>query len=455
MKISRWLLYAGASVALGSVGQSSASEPTADRLGKDLTPVGAERQGTATGIPPWTGGSITAPANWKRGEPRPNPYDAERPLVSISAANVEQYKDRLTPGQIELIKGLKGYRMDVYPAKRNCGYPADYYARTQKNIGYSKLAENGHDLAAAQTASVPFPIPSNGAEVVWNHKLRWQGEGLSWRMVGVASPKDPSSAAEVNVANEHIMFPMGIPKNKDVAGAGGVEGLFVNPYVAPASIAGDATLSRSYLNKAADIWLYFSSQRRVRRAPTYTYDAPVTNAENLLTVDQYQMFSGRMDRYDFKLLGKKEIYVPYNWYSVNSTKNKISEVAGPQYLSREKVRYEAHRVWVVEATVKPSARHTFPRRVLYVDEDSWSIVHQDMFDGQGKVQRVMESGVFMAWEIPACIQQTYVSYDLSSGRYLVDRLPAEQPEADLLAVREGRLDESQFDPEGLRRTTKR
>jgi hypothetical protein len=62
------------------------------------------------------------------------------------------------------------------------------------------------------------------------------------------------------------------------------------------------------MNAASEAWLYFPGQRRVRRAPTFAYDNPVPGYENLETVDQYPMYAGAMDRYDWKLVGKQELY---------------------------------------------------------------------------------------------------------------------------------------------------
>jgi hypothetical protein len=240
-----------------------------------------------------------------------------------------------------------------------------------------------------------------------------------------------------------------------VADAGGISWLYLSMFTAPPSIAGDATLAHYNLSKANDLWLYFSSQRRVRRAPTYQYDAPQINTENLLIVDQYLMFNGPMDRYDFKLVGKKELYVPYNLYRLNSTKNKPEDVVKAKFLSREMTRYETHRVWVVEANVKAGMRHMFPKRTFYIDEDTWSILVEDMYDAQGKIWRALETGPFMAWEIPACVSAANVSYDFQAARGAFDRIFAGFKEPDWLAAREGRISEDVFEPDGLRRFTTR
>jgi len=257
------------------------------------------------------------------------------------------------------------------------------------------------------------------------------------------------------VQDEWQMSPMWATSNKGVADARGIEYQLLNVYASPPSIAGDATLGQYNFGKTNDVWLYFASQRRVRRAPTYQYDAPILNAENLQIVDQYLQYNGPLDRYDWKLVGKKEVFVPYNTYRLNSPANKVADVVKPKFLSRDLTRYELHRMWVVEATLKEGMRHMFPKRTFYIDEDSWTILVEDMYDAQGKVWRTTEMGPYMAWEVPVCVWSANSSYDHVTGRVLIDRVLAGGKEPDWLAAREGRLKAGTFEPDGLRRATTR
>ena len=447
-------LFISATLALGGAAYAADQDPA--RLGKDLTPVGAERAGNKDGtIPEWTGGDMKAPAGWKPGTPRPDPYANEKRQFTIDASNVDKYKDKLAPGQLEMLKSIPGYRMDVYTTHRSCGFPESFYERTKKNATGAKLAANGQDLTEALGAAVPFPIPQSGTEVMWNHKLHWKGEGFHMTYAGYIPPKGSEGIGEPLSQEEWQTSPMWSPSNKGVADSRGIESLYLNVFTGPPSIAGDATLTQYNFEKANDIWLYFSSQRRVRRAPTYQYDAPQLNTENLLIVDQYMQFNGPLDRYDWKVTGKKELYVPYNTYRLNSPANKVEDVVKPKYLSRDLSRYELHRVWVVEATLKSGMRHTFPKRLFYIDEDTWTILVEDMYDAQGKVWRTTEMGPYMAWEVPACVWAANTSYDHQTQRAVLDRVVAGYKEPDWLATREGRLKEKTFEPDGLRRFTTR
>ncbi len=61
---------------------------------------------------------------------------------------------------------------------------------------------------------------------------------------------------------------------------------------------------------------YLPGQRRVKAAPDVAYDTPNPGTAGATTYDDAFMFNGAMDRYDFKLIGKKEMYVPYNAYKL-------------------------------------------------------------------------------------------------------------------------------------------
>ena len=427
----------------------AATEAQAQALGKDLTPMGAERGANKDGsIPAWNGGDLKAPAGWKPGQARPDPYAGDKVLFTIDASNVDKYKDRLSDGQVAMLKSLKGYRLDVYPTRRSCGYPQAVYDNTRKNATGAKLAANGFDLEKAVSGGVPFPIPANGAEAMWNYKLRWLGEGRIERYSTVFSQADGKFVPLVQ--DQWTSTPGGNQTGKPMPEGEGVEYRLLNEVVTPAARTGELILIHYFLDKDNDAWLYFPGQRRVRRAPTFSYDNPVPGYENLLAVDQYPMFGGRLDRYDWKLVGKQEMFVPYNTFRFNDQDKKLADIFGPDYPKRDLVRYEAHRVWKIEATVKAGQRHTFPKRVVYLDEDTWMMLGADLYDAQGKVWRVQESFPYSAWELPACVYQGYINYDLNVGRYMADNMP-QQGKTDWLAGREGRIDANKFNPDELRR----
>jgi hypothetical protein len=441
-------------VIAAATASAAVTEQEAAKLGQELTPVGAERAGNKEGtIPEWTGGTTATPAGWKAGQKRVDPYASEKPLFSIDASNVDKYRDKLTEGQFAVVKQIKGYRMDVYPSHRTCGFPDFVYERTKTNAKEAKVAANGWGLEKGIGAAVLFPIPKQGVEAMWNGKVRYMGEGRIEHYATIFSAK--GSDFTPLVQDQWTWVPFHSPKNKGVEEVAGVEMKLLNEVLSPPAHAGELILAHWFFNSASDAWLYCPGQRRVRRAPTFAYDNPGPGYENLDTVDAYPMYAGAMDRYDWKLVGKQELFVPYNSYKWVAKGQKYKDVYLDDFVNRDLVRYELHRVWKVEATVKQGMRHLIAKRHFYLDEDSWAFTVIDNYDAQGKIWRVQESSSYPAVELPACVGQEFVSYDLAAGRYIAENATQERAETDWLAGKEGRIDPKKFSSDELRRVGER
>jgi hypothetical protein len=165
------------------------------------------------------------------------------------------------------------------------------------------------------------------------------------------------------------------------------------------------------------------------------------------TMDDFDMFSGSPDRFDWQLVGKKEIYIPYNSYKLSSPKLKYSDIIKPGHLNPEHTRYELHRVWHLTATLKPGQRHIYSRRDIFIDEDSWQAAEADAYDSHGQLWRVSEghSTYFYDHQIPQFSAEAH--YDLLSGRYAVGALFNEEKNAYQFDVQYNR---KQFTPSALR-----
>jgi hypothetical protein len=195
--------------------------------------------------------------------------------------------------------------------------------------------------------------------------------------------------------------------------------------------------------------------RRVRRNPNFEYDNPVPGWQGLVTIDAVNGYVGAADRYDWKLIGKQELYVPYNNHEFFDRSVKYEDMIQPRYPKRDLMRYELHRVWVVEATVRPDRRHTIARRIFYLDEDSWIIVVVDGYDTRGRMWRVSEHTPQLLYEIPTCVSNGSIYHDLVAGRYVVTPALNEEAEADYLAGHKGLITDKGFSPDDLRRMGRR
>ena len=391
----------------------------------ELTVVGAERAASKDGSIPALSTTMDRPApGWSPGKSRLEHwrYKDEKPLYVIDASNVDKYADKLSAGQVELIKTIKGYSMPVYPSHRSCVAPDFVQNNTKANATKAKIAADGWSLEAAALPGVPFPQPKSGIEAIWNHLTRYSGFAVDMPTAASYISPAPGQTEGVWIGWQQLLF---FPwANSKVTSSPDAEGRLSSAayyaYREPAALAGQAANMRFYFGKDSETFYYFPGQRRVRRLPTYAYDAPFIGFENQYTVDMAFMFSGNPDRFDWKLVGKKELYVPYNNVRLMDP-NGSRDIFKPNFVSPEVRRYELHRVWEVVATVKPGIRHIMPKKVFYLDEDTWGIVQGDHYDAQGKIWKVQESGIVPSWEIDACTGLVQMnSYDLQSRRYVAD-----------------------------------
>jgi hypothetical protein len=118
------------------------------------------------------------------------------------------------------------------------------------------------------------------------------------------------------------------------------------------------------------------------------------------------------------------------------------------HLNPDYMRYEKHRVWVLEAKLKPNSRHIYAKRVLYLDEDSWAATLPDNYDSRGQFWRTnMQTSVY-AYDMQRYHARLGVYHDLIAGSYMVDRLLVDQQPALLNA---SNFQVGDFTPSNLRK----
>jgi hypothetical protein len=392
---------------------------------QSLTPVGAEiGPNKDNSIPAFQGWEPPVPG-WEYGKPRIQfwKHKAEKPLFVIDAANADKYAERLTPGQLHLLKTIKGYTMPVYQTHRTCSYPDFIHANTKANQGgKAKIGADGWSLEDAALPGVPFPAPKSGIEAMWNFLVRYSGVGVEYSGQRTYVSPAPGASAGITVGwNQLMYFPWAAKGTNSPKSEGDLQQGIYYAYQEPAALAGQAIVQRQYFNKDNESFYYFTGQRRVRRLPSYAYDAPLIGFENQYPVDMSFIFIGSPDRFDWKVVGKKELYVPYNNFALNDPTAKREEVLGAQFVAASHRRYELHRVWHIEGTVKDGVRHSAPKKTIYLDEDTWGALVGDDYDVQGKLWKHKEVGIMPYWEASTCTNHAQGTfYDFTSGRYVAD-----------------------------------
>ncbi len=445
------IIAAALTVALTTVPvQAKITADEAAKLGAELTPLGGEKAGNADGsIPAWTGGITSTPPGYSAGDFHPDPYAGETPEFVITAANYQQYADQLSEGLKKMFQTYPDtFKLPVYKTHRSASNPQFVYDATKENATRATLLDDGNGMAGA-AVGIPFPIPANGLEAIWNHIARYRGPAVQ-RNGGQAAV---TAGGDYNVIgfDEQLLIqysqenatPESLLENN-------VLFMFKQKVTEPARLAGTALLVHETLDQVKEprkAWTYNTGQRRVRLAPNIAYDTPGTAADGLRTTDDFDMFNGSPNRYNWELKGKKEMYVAYNNYTLHGDTVSYEDILKPNHVNPDLTRWEKHRVWVVEATLKEGLRHIYQKRVFYIDEDSWQIQLADMYDNRGELYRVAVAYGVNYYEVPTQWSTLDVYHDLNSRRYLAIGLDNEEKMYDFSINPR----EAEFTPQALRR----
>jgi len=423
-----------------------------DRLQDDLTPVGALRAGNTDGrIPEWTGGINQPPQGYQPGTVHINPFDGETTLLRINASNLDEHAAHLSPGHIAMLRKYgESYFMDIYPTHRSAAFEQRIYDKTAANGIAGHLTPDGEGVLDV-AEGFPFPFPDNGRELIWNHKLKYKGLG-SIRRLNLVNATAGGKYQLVNMQIEVLG-----QYHQPGATLESIDNrlLYLMQTInSPARLAGTLLLVHESVNQALrprDAWVYNPSQKRVIRAPNVAYDNPSVATDGLSVSDMADMFNGAMDRFDWSLEGRREIYVPYNAYRVHGSPSDYKQLVLPGHLEPSLLRYELHRVWVVEARLREGSRHINPRRTYYLDEDSYQILMVEHYDKRGELWRFSEAHPIVFYEVPTLWTSVETHHDLQSGRFVSYR----QDNRNGAASFNVDLSVNQFSPQSLRRRGRR
>ncbi|MGH8529152.1 MAG: DUF1329 domain-containing protein [Nevskiales bacterium] len=399
-----------------------------------LTPLGAERAANADGsIPAWT--PYTPVADLKPDPVWPAEFDRyadEKPLYTITKANMAQYADKLSEGHKLLLQRYDSYKMNVYPSHRDAAWPDKIYEYTIANATKAELEGGDTDKIRNAEVGFPFPIPKTGAEPWWNHRLKWRGHNVVRFNNQAIVPL--SGEIQLTKLIEEVKF---IYANLEKPGkmntGDDIFLYYLSETKAPPRIAGQLLLAWEHAD-FRDAWLYAPALRRIRRAPSVAYDNPYEGTDGQQFYDQVDMINGKLDRFTWKLVGKKEMIIANNSARINSPKLKYKEMLPPKHLNQDLARYELHRVWVVEANNKPDVKHTFKKKVIYFNEDTWTAAMLDNYDHRDQYYKFQEGHLGCLVTIRACGTLPEIIYDMQTGTYFATAMINEDKPYDFTPV---------------------
>jgi hypothetical protein len=413
------LLFGPASVA------AAVSAEEARQLGVTLLPWGAEKAGNKEGtIPAYTGGQVAPPAAFDPKNPRsrPDPFADERPLYSVTSANAAQHAHKLSDGAMALLRKHPDFRIDVYPTHRTQRYPAHVNERSLKNATACRTAQDGLALEGC-LGGVPFPIPKTGNEVMWNHNMRYQSPSTvaNFRNVLVDAAGGVTVQGELDIWQEYPGF---YAETSGTLAPNDPYWLVHVAFVGPARKAGEKLVLVDYvdpINSRRKVWQYLPGQRRVKLTPEVAYDTPNVAAGGAAVMDEATIFNGGQDRFDFRLIGKKEMLIPYNTFRLfDKAACPDSKRYAKGHPASECWRWELHRVWEVEATLKTGARHVYSKRKFYFDEDQPEVGASDNYDAAGKLYRSVFGFYVPFYETSdQGVGDPTITFDFQTGAYFV------------------------------------
>ena len=406
-------------LAIAAPAYSAVTAEEAAALKTTLTPFGAERAGNKEGtIPAWEGGIKATPM--ATNGTIPDLFGDDKPLFTITAQNMSQYADKLSDGVKGLLQKYPSYRIVVYPTRRTASAPQWVYDNTFANATRATLEPKGEmgPFPVKAFGGIPFPITKSGEEAIWNHSLGWNGEGYTnVTEQGRVTPDGTLVLASQSRAT--IAFPY-YRKDWDLAkweAAGSEIYLRRIDTLGPPIRAGEMIAARGRMDDSkTQVYTYLTGQRRVRRLPLACCDVPNPVSGGIANFDELQTFFGGIGRYDWKLVGKREMYIPYNANKYHQPKTSAEALAAP-HINPDLVRFELHRVWVVDATVKAGERHSAPKARFYLDEDTWLAAAGDRYDAQGKLWKVSFLLPTAEPGLPGVVPIGYHVYDMIRGGY--------------------------------------
>lgn len=392
------------------------------RLKQDLTPLGAERYANANNtIPRWTADQMT----WKDHAQWTKDIQQEQPLFHITEKNYLQYRSLLSRGQIAMLQAYPDtFSMPVYPTHRTAKIPDWLYENAFKNALEAQSVNNGEEISNTWPG-LPFPIPGSAKEIMWNHQLRWKGISFTLKTLETTINRRGDYRVIENTLDVYSVF-HDPNRTKTIDDWRYI--FYLSYITAPSKLAGGAYLTHESivpLSKPRQSWMYIAGQRRLRRSPVMGYDAPTFTSDGLRMMDEIDMFNGAMDRYDWALIGKEEKIIPYNNGKLQDALDDSDTLFTPYHLNPAHTRFERHRVWVVEATLKPGKKHLYYKRRFYIDEDTWSIAMIDIYRSPDDLWRTSFRYSVFYDQMPGILSAADANHDLDEKMYYIQGIRLE------------------------------
>jgi uncharacterized protein DUF1329 len=345
-----------------------------------------------------------------------------QPGDTITKENMDKAGDLLIPGVQWFVQN--GMPIKVAPTKK-VEWPTLYREATEKYSSQVQLSADGREIFN-YVAGAPFPNidandPLAGAKIMWNQEQKpayTDNVGSEWLMETVtaqgARERTYQSAFWRRMMWTGRLYLDPKPVVRSNPPLRYTEQL--GPLFEPFDLKGAGVLSNRYMAAAVpdDTYLYLPELRRVRRIGVEDRGDALWGAD--VDLDSLWGFNAKVSLWQFRLLAEKEILASLHagQYGDHSIWCAPSDgTHGVRAFMPCNINWEKRPVWVVEGLPTAYSQYAFSKRILYVDQDTLSVLFTESFDQEEEPWRLFFN-IFNYTKTP---YEGYPARPLEGGQY--------------------------------------
>jgi Protein of unknown function (DUF1329) len=362
-----------------------------------------------------------------------------KPGDTMTKDNMAQAEELLTPVTRWMIE--RGMPMPVIETKK-VAWPRTYTEATKKYAEQVKLSADGKELSE-YVAGAPFPVIDAGDPLA-GYKIMWNLEHAPFSTDNTGTRSIAETVSSSGVTERTFEMPWRrmmwtgrlytdpkpvLPHNPPLRHT-----TLLGPLFLPNDSKGQAVLFFRFqaANVPDDTYFYAPEIRRVNRVSLPSRSDAMWGTD--IDLDSYWGFNAKITYWQFRVLAEKTILAvvhggkygdPSAWCAPRDGRSGILSALPC-------VAWEPRRVWMIEAAPTGyEGRYQYAKRVLYIDQEFFTPLVQEMYDTNGTLWKGFVPCFFVT-------KQPYAGYPaqpLAGGKYHYDEEWPFMPTAVLVDVR--------------------
>jgi hypothetical protein len=423
---------------------------------------------------------------------------AVKPGDVITKDNADKVVELLSPGNYVLVR--EGMQLKIVPTDK-LDWPPPFRTATEKYSPQVQLLPDG--TLKGYVAGQPFPLvdpndPQVATKVMWNFSYRpLYSDDIDMRFPEVATfAKNATGTPLSYYTVGHFAFYNNIgrievppiPTDSDGLASGLRYRFGFYPFLEPTSLRGYGMVRQRHIDPKIEdnVWVYNPQTRKLRRESDSVLSDSIgalpgfgggggggggmggsggmggasgaSPFANTLDPDSYFGFSAKIEDFDYRFLGEKEMLASV--HAEHSPEVPCPFDGGKTICPED---WEMRHLYVVEATAKPGRDLTIPKRIFYIDSEGWFITASDQYDRDGKLWKTIATfNTYRDRPVPDARVAIYpykrmfqlglVDEDLDTGASSVVYMPGtDAPDRECWYIDMGVVDNSFLAPQALER----